>query len=86
MEPGFHLVEFLLANAGTFLPYTIMFDDRGAVRWYMDMSEQGQITYTTYRLQNGNWLYLNWINLLEVDDLGNTVKEEQMWNNAVTMR
>lgn len=82
MEEGFHLVDLLLANNGKFLPYTVMFDDQGVIRWFMDMSEQEQITYTTYRLNNGNWLYLNWIKLLEVDNLGKTIKEEQMWGNA----
>ncbi len=82
MEEGFHLVDLLLANNGKFLPYTVMFDDQGVIRWFMDMSEQGQITYTTYRLKNGNWLYLNWVKLLEVDDIGKTIKEEQMWGNA----
>jgi arylsulfate sulfotransferase len=82
MEEGFHLVDLLLANQGKFLPYTVMFDDQGVIRWFMDMSEQGQITYTPYRLKNGNWLYLNWIKLLEVDNLGRTIKEEQMWGNA----
>ena len=82
MEDGFHMVDLLLANHGKFLPYTLMFDNQGVIRWYMDMSEQGQITYTPYRLKNGNWLYLNWVNLLEVDDLGRTIREEQMWGNA----
>ena len=82
MEPGFHMVDFLMANGGKFLPYTILFDDQGIIRWFMDMSEQEQITYTTHRLSNGNWLYLNWIHLLEVDDTGKTIKEEQMWGNA----
>lgn len=82
MEPGLHLLELLVANHGKFLPYTVMFDNQGVIRWFMDMSEQGQITYSTYRLKNGNWLYLNWIDLLEVDDLGKTVRKEQMWGNA----
>jgi arylsulfate sulfotransferase len=82
MEAGFHLIELLLANNGKFLPYTVMFDNQGVIRWFMDMSEQEQITYTTYRLKNGNWLYLNWINLLEVDNLGRTIREEKMWGNA----
>ncbi|MGB3800964.1 MAG: aryl-sulfate sulfotransferase, partial [Lewinella sp.] len=82
MEPGMHLIDLLLANNGTFLPYTVMFDDAGTVRWYMDMSENEQITYTPYRLENGNWLYLNWIDLLEVDDLGRTVSQEQMYKVA----
>ncbi len=82
MEPGFHMIEMLIANNGKFLTYTILFDDSGAIRWFMDMSENGQITYTTYRLKNGNWLYLSWINILEVDDLGKVIKKEQMWGHA----
>jgi len=82
MEPGFHLTDMLIASDGKFHSYTLMFDDDGVIRWFMDMSETGQITYTSYRLKNGNWLYLNWIDLYEVDDLGQTIKQEQMWGNA----
>ena len=82
MEPGFHLIDLLIGNQGKFLPYTVMFDDQGVIRWFMDLSENGQITYTPHRIANGNWLYLNWVNLLEVDDLGRTVKEEQLWDIA----
>lgn len=82
MEPGFHLIDMLIANNGKFLPYTIMFDDNGTIRWFMDMSSIGQIAYTNHRLKNGNWLYLDWINLIEVSDLGKVVKEEQMWGHA----
>lgn len=82
MEPGFHLADMLIANNGKFQTYTLMFDDDGVIRWFMDMSETGQITYTSYRLKNGNWLYLNWIDLIEVDDLGQIVRRDQMWGNA----
>ena len=82
MEPGMHLVELQAANNGKFLTYTVIFDDAGDIRWFMDMSENGQITYTPYRLNSGNWLYLNWQNLLELDDLGKTVIERQMAGSA----
>ncbi|MEM9836196.1 MAG: aryl-sulfate sulfotransferase [Bacteroidota bacterium] len=82
MEPGFHVADLLLANDGKFLSYTVLFDDMGTIRWYMDMSENGQITYTPYRLKNGNWLYLDWTTLLEVDELGQTVSKQQMYGNA----
>lgn len=82
MEPGFHLIDLLIGNQGKFLTYSVLFDDQGVIRWFMDMSENGQITYTPHRIKNGNWLYLNWVNLLEVDDLGRTVKEEQLWDIA----
>jgi len=82
MEAGMHFVDLLIGNNGKFLTYTVAFDDDGHIRWFMDMSERGQITYTTYRLKNGNWLYFDWIDLIEVDDLGRTVKTEQLFNNA----
>lgn len=82
MEPGMHLIDMLIANNGKFHAYTLMFDDTGTYRWMMDMSETGQITYTSYRLNNGNWLYLNWIDLIEVDDLGRIVTREQLWGHA----
>lgn len=82
MEAGWHLFDLQVANNGKFLTYTVLFDDAGKVRWFMDMSENGQITYTPYRLRNGNWLYLNWQNLLSVDDLGRTVSEEVMPGTA----
>lgn len=82
MEPGFHLIEMLIANNGKFLPYTIMFDDHGTIRWSMDMSELSQIAFSTYRLKNGNWLYLSWIGIYEVDELGKLIHKQQMWGNA----
>lgn len=82
MEPGFHLIDMLIANNGKFQSYTILFDDHGDIRWFMDMSSVGQITYTNYRLKNGNWLYLSWVNIIEVNDLGKVVRKEEMWGHA----
>jgi arylsulfate sulfotransferase len=79
MEPGLHLIEMLIANNGKFLSYTIMFDDNGDIRWFMDMSSAGQITYSGLRMSNGNWLYLSWIDLWELDDLGKVIKNDKMW-------
>ena len=84
MEPGFNAVEYLVGNKGKFLSYTILFDDEGQVRWYMDMSEAGQIVYSSMRGENGNWLYLSWIDLWELSDLGETIKREQFWNYSGT--
>jgi len=82
MEPGFHLIEMLIANNGLFQAYTIMFDDNGDIRWFMDMSSAGQIAYTALRLSNGNWLYLSWINIWELNELGKEIHKEQMWMYA----
>ncbi|MDW3192460.1 MAG: aryl-sulfate sulfotransferase [Cytophagales bacterium] len=82
MEPGMHLIEMLIANNGKFQSYTIIFDDAGDIRWFMDMSSTGQITYSALRNSLGNWLYLDWIDLYELDNLGREVKKEQLFNFA----
>lgn len=82
MEPGLHLIEMLIANNGKFEAFTIMFDDQGDIRWFMDMSSLGQIAYSPLRLQNGNWMYLSWINIWELTGLGELVRKEQMWGFA----
>ena len=82
MEPGYHLIEMLIANNGLFHSYTMMFDDNGEVRWFMDMSSANKISYSPLRLKNGNWLYLSWIDIYEIDELGKVVRKDQMWGNA----
>lgn len=82
MEPGLHLIEMLIANNGKFLSYTIMFDDNGDIRWFMDMSSAGQIVYSALRIKNGNWLYLSWIDIWELSDLGEEISKEQLWKYA----
>ncbi|WP_422353848.1 aryl-sulfate sulfotransferase [Roseivirga pacifica] len=82
MEEGLHLIEMLVANNGKFHSYTMMFDDNGAVRWYMDMSSTGQITYSALRNKRGNWLYLDWDDIYELDDLGRQVSKKQMTSFA----
>jgi arylsulfate sulfotransferase len=82
MEPGMHLIEMLISNFGKFHSYTIIFDDNGDIRWYMDLSSMGQITYSALRIRSGNWLYLNWIDLYEFSDLGEEIRKDQMWNYA----
>lgn len=82
MEPGMHLIEMLIANNGKFQSYTIIFDDAGDIRWFMDMSSTGQITYSALRNGFGNWLYLDWIDLYELNDLGREIKKETLYDFA----
>lgn len=82
MEPGMHLIEMLIANNGKFQSFTIIFDDAGDIRWFMDMSSTGQITYSALRNSFGNWLYLDWIDVYELNDLGREIKKEQLYNFA----
>lgn len=82
MEPGLHLSELLIANNGLFHSYTIMFDDNGDIRWFMDMSSTEKISYSPLRLNNGNWLYVSWIDIYELDELGKVIRKDQMWGHA----
>lgn len=82
MEPGFHLAELLIANNGLFHSYTIMFDDHGTIRWFMDMSSTEKISYSPLRLRNGNWLYVSWIDIYELNELGKVIRKDQMWGHA----
>ena len=82
MEPGMHLIELLIANEGKFDSYTIVYDDRGDIRWYLDMSETRRICFTTLRMNNGNSLYASWIDAFELDDLGRTVQQWQLGGYA----
>lgn len=82
MAPGYHLAEMLIANNGLFHSFTIMFDNEGIIRWYMDMSSTEKICYTPLRLKNGNWLYVSWIDIYELTELGQVVKKDQMWGHA----
>ena len=84
MENGFNLIEMLIANNGKFHLYSILFDENGTVRWYMDMSEVGQIAYNGGKISNGNWLYMSWIDLYELSDLGEMIKNDKLWKYAGT--
>ena len=82
MEEGMHLFDMLIANNGKFLSYFILFDDNGEIRWYMNMSERGQITYSGDKNDKGSWLYLDWINVFEINDLGKEIRASQLYNFA----
>lgn len=80
MEPGLHLVEVLIANNGEFDAYPMMFDDNGDVRWYINMSAVKPFPFTTYRMQNGNWLFISWVELYELSDLGQLIRHDRLTN------
>lgn len=78
MEPGWHLAEVLIADDGKFGAYPMLFDDQGAVRWYIDLSAVQPFAFTPHRLQNGNWLFVSWVELYELSDLGQLVRHERL--------
>ncbi|MEZ4994229.1 MAG: aryl-sulfate sulfotransferase [Saprospiraceae bacterium] len=78
MEPGWHLTETLIANSGKFAAYLIMFDDRGVIRWFIDLSAVQPFAFTPNRLKNGNWLFVSWVEMYELSDLGQLVRHERL--------
>lgn len=78
MEAGWHLAEVLIADDGKFGAYPMMFDDRGAVRWFIDLSALQPFAFTPHRLKNGNWLFVSWVELYELSDLGQLVRHERL--------
>lgn len=82
MEPGDHLIEILIPNKDKFDSYTIVFDNSGDIRWYLDMSETKRLAFSTLRMQNGNSMYVSWIDAYELDDLGRTIQQWQLGSYA----
>jgi len=78
MEPGLHLFELLVPNNNKFDSYSICFDDHGKVRWYMDMSEMRRIAFSIPRMKNGNAIYVSWIDVFELNQLGETIKQWEL--------
>ncbi len=81
MEPGFHEFDLLVPNNDKFDTYTIIFDDKGIIRWYLDMSETRRIAFSTI-LKNGHRIYASWIDVFEVNELGETIRQWQLGGYA----
>ena len=56
MEPGFHLVDMHYAQGNKFHSVPFVFDDKGVVRWYLDLSYFDEIIWPIQRVKNGNIL------------------------------
>lgn len=78
MEPGLHLAEVLIANNGEFSAYPVMFDDRGEVRWFLDLSGVKPFPFTPHRLKNGNWLFVSWVEIYELNSLGQLIQHHRL--------
>lgn len=73
MEPGWNLSSLAVSNDGSFLSYPIIFDQDGAIRWYLDLSEFGELSILTRRLENGHFAHGVGPSIYEYDLLGNEV-------------
>lgn len=73
MEEGWTLSSLSIGDGGVFRSHPIMFDARGAVRWYMDLSFLPGIVYMVERFENGNLLFGQAQSIFEYDMLGKQV-------------
>jgi arylsulfate sulfotransferase len=78
MEPGLTLSNFSVATGGAHLTYPFLFDSRGEIRWYLDMSEFGGLAYLVQSLENGNLLLSHGEAIMEWDLAGREVNRWPM--------
>ncbi|MEM6722842.1 MAG: aryl-sulfate sulfotransferase [Bacteroidota bacterium] len=70
MEPGFNLCELSFANHGNFISYPMMTDHRGAIRWYLYLSDKEGIAFAFQRIKNGNYLFIRQDEIVQINPLG----------------
>lgn len=70
MEPGMSLSTLLLTNGTSLLTYPVMFDARGEVRWYLDLSALGGPCLPFRRIKDGNFVFGLGHSIYEYDILG----------------
>lgn len=73
VEPGVTFCDLHLANNGVFATNFIAVDDKGKIRWHLDLTGYGQITWPLQRFSNGNLFVANANGIYELDMLGNEV-------------
>ncbi len=70
MEPGMNLCTFQAASGGVLRSFPFMYDARGAVRWYLDLSAYGAPCLPFRRLADGNYVFVTDHAIHEIDPLG----------------
>lgn len=70
MEPGFHACDFHMANYGSFNSTPFIFDNQGAIRWYLDFSDLGKMAGPFQKLKNGDIIVGTRTNIFSYDMLG----------------
>jgi len=75
METGMHLCDIHYAKNGTYDSRPMIFDDKGIVRWYLDLSAFGDIIWPIQRLSDGVLLVGGTNEIHEYDMLGNLLKK-----------
>ncbi len=75
MEVGMHLCDIHYAKNGSYDSRPMIFDDQGIVRWYLDLSNFGDIIWPIQRLSDGVLLVGGINEIHEYDMLGNILKK-----------
>jgi len=75
MEPGLHACDIHFANYGKFNSIPMIFDDQGKVRWYLDLSFDGNMVSPFQRLKDGTILMVGRHVIYEFDMLGKQLKQ-----------
>jgi|GEM_PF-136781 arylsulfate sulfotransferase len=90
MEPGMHFNEVHIGNAGTFNSHPIIFDNNGDIRWYLDLSEFGRITWPIQFNEDGTFFAVFGVSIIEFDMSGNelnriVVEENNMHHEVIKL-
>lgn len=87
MEPGMHFNEVHIGNAGKFNSHPVIFDNNGDIRWYMDLSEFGRITWPVKFNEDGSFFAIFGVTVFEFDmtgkELNRIVVEENNMHHEV---
>ncbi len=81
MELGLHACDIHFANHGKFRSIPFIFDDQGAVRWYLDLSPYGAMLAPFQRLSDGHLLMVSRHQLHEFNMMGEIVGFGEIDNN-----
>ncbi|MDH5475796.1 MAG: aryl-sulfate sulfotransferase [Cyclobacteriaceae bacterium] len=81
MEEGLHALDIHFANFGKILSSPILFDDKGVVRWYLDLSFHGAMVSPFQKMKDGNILVVGRHTIYEFDMLGKQLKKNNISTN-----
>lgn len=81
MEPGMHALDIHFANFGKYRSAPIMFDDRGDIRWFLDLSFHGKMVAPFQILKNGNIIAPGRNDIYEFDMMGKIVHQGKIDEN-----
>ena len=81
MEDGLHGCDIHFANNGKLRSMPFIFDDKGEVRWFLDLSFHGKMLSPFQRLRDGTILVVGRQVIYEFDMLGKQLKKTEIDNN-----